>query len=111
MTYKGYTATMEVDEDAGLIFGTVKGLRDIITFQGKTVAEGRKDFKGAIDFYLKLCADRGEEPDRPYSGKFNIRIDPALHRELAGLAESRATSLNALVEEAIADAVGNGSRP
>ena len=49
MTYKGYFAKMEVDEDEGVIYGRVIGLsRDGITFSGKTVEESIEDFHGAV---------------------------------------------------------------
>ena len=45
MEYKGYVGVAEVDDEAGFIFGRVLGLRDVITFQGETVAEVRRAFQ------------------------------------------------------------------
>jgi predicted HicB family RNase H-like nuclease len=98
MQYKGYTGRVEIDEDAGLIFGQVIGLRDVITFQGGTVEEARKAFEESVDEYVQFCKDKGHSPEKPFSGKFLVRIKPSLHRELVNLAEARNQSLNALVE-------------
>jgi predicted HicB family RNase H-like nuclease len=98
MKYKGYTAVAELDTDAGVIFGRVIGLRDVITFQGTTVEEAVKAFHDSIDVYLEFCANRGEEAEKPYSGQFVLRIDPALHRAIALAAEAEGTSLNTLIE-------------
>ena len=109
MRYKSYSAIIEVDDEAGIIFGRVLGLRDVITFQGETVAEARKSFEDSVDFYLEMCAERGENPEKPFSGKFILRVSPELHRSLAVEAEARETSLNALAETAIERFLGVSS--
>ena len=106
MRYRGYVGVMEVDPEAELIHGRVIGLRDVITFQGDTVAEARQAFQDSIDDYLEWCASEGRPPDKPFSGKLLIRIDPATHRSLAQLAEARSTSINNLAAEALANLAG-----
>lgn len=103
MGYKGYTGVAEVDEEAGVIVGRVLGLRDVITFQGETVAQVRKAFEDSVDDYLEFCAERGESPERPYSGKFIVRVKPELHRALATSAEASGLSLNTLVETVLSE--------
>lgn len=80
MKYKGYTAVIEVDEESGMLHGRVIGLRDGIHFQGETVAKAKKSFEESVDDYLNFCASRSEAPEKPFSGKFMVRIPPALHR-------------------------------
>jgi predicted HicB family RNase H-like nuclease len=59
MKYKGYVGISEVDEDSGLIFGEVVGLRDVVTYQGRTADEARKSFTESIDLYLRdMCRRR-----------------------------------------------------
>jgi len=105
MNYKGYTAAIEVDDEAGVLFGRVIGTRDVITFQGMTVEEARREFHASVDDYLAFCAERGEEPERPYSGRFVVRTRPELHRALSQAAEARRQSLNSLVEQLLTRAV------
>jgi predicted HicB family RNase H-like nuclease len=102
MKYKGYNGVVEFDEDAGILFGRVIGLRDVITFEGESVAEVIQAFHDSVDTYLEFCAERGESPEKPYSGTFVLRLDPNLHRELANAARARATSLNAFIEGILA---------
>jgi hypothetical protein len=45
MKYKGYTESVTFDEDAEIFHGEVEGQRDVVTFQGATVAEIKKAFK------------------------------------------------------------------
>jgi predicted HicB family RNase H-like nuclease len=99
MKYKGYTGIVEFDEESGSLFGRVVGLRDLITFQGDSVTEVIQAFHDSVDVYLELCADRGESPEKPYSGQFVLRIDPNLHRAMSHVAEERGLSLNSLIEE------------
>src|SRR4051794_27354731 len=99
MIYKGYTGALEIDEDTGELFGMVLGTRDLITFVGKTVEEARKSLEDSVDVYLEHCAATGKEPDRPFSGKFNVRITPEIHRGLAEMAHARKQSLNDIVVE------------
>jgi len=70
MRFKGYTGVVELDEESGILFGRVIGLRDVITFQGTSVAEVIQAFHDSVDDYLEFCATRGESPEKPYSGQF-----------------------------------------
>jgi predicted HicB family RNase H-like nuclease len=99
--YKGYIGVMAVDPDANLIHGDVVGLRDVITFQGRTVAEARQAFEDSVDDYLNWCAELGRQPEKPFNGKIMLRVAPAIHRSLSLLAESRSTSINSLAVEAL----------
>jgi predicted HicB family RNase H-like nuclease len=99
--YKGYLGSFEVDVEAGVIFGRVAGLRDVVTFQGETVAEAIQAFHDSVDDYLDFCAERGESPEKPFSGRFLFRMAPELHRRLAAEAEARGESINTLIERAV----------
>lgn len=95
MTYKGYSGTVRFDDEAEIFHGEVLGLRDVVTFQGTTVEEVKKGFEESVDDYLEFCKERGEEPDKPFSGKFLVRIEPRLHRQLYELSADEGESLNA----------------
>jgi len=99
LEYKGYNALVRFDADAGILHGEVLHLRDVVTFQGKTVDEVVQAFHDSVDDYLDFCAERGEEPDKPYSGRFVLRMDPETHRKLATKAADAGTSLNSYVTE------------
>lgn len=103
--YKGYIAKMEFDDEADVFHGEVINLRDVITFQGRTVDELRNAFKDSIEDYLDFCAERKEEPEKPFSGKFSIRISPELHRQISLKAKKEKKSLNIWVKEKLETAV------
>lgn len=83
LQYKGYTASVEVDLEANILYGRVLNLRDVIDFQAERVADLQREFEASVDEYLAWCAEDGRAPDKPFSGKFLVRLDPALHREAA----------------------------
>jgi predicted HicB family RNase H-like nuclease len=106
MKYKGYTGIAEIDEESGVLFGRVIGLRDVITYQGESVAELTEAFHDSVDDYLDFCATRGESPEKPFSGQFVLRLTPELHRALSHAAELENVSLNSLVESILRTAIG-----
>ena len=62
MNHKGYTGQVEFDPEAGVFHGEVLGTRDVITFQGTSVAEIERAVRDSVDDYLEFCAERGGEP-------------------------------------------------
>ena len=104
MTYKDYTAEVEFDEEAGIFHGEVLNTRDVITFQGTSVKDLERAFKDSVEDYLAFCAGRGEQPDRPFSGKFVLRLSPEVHRRVFIASRRAKMSLNAWVAQAIARA-------
>jgi predicted HicB family RNase H-like nuclease len=105
MEYKGYLGTVEYDAEAKLFHGDIINTRDVITFQGTTVKEIEAAFKESIEDYLAWCKEEGAEPEKPYSGKFNLRLSPELHREIAIRAKKLKISINSFVEKAISDEI------
>jgi predicted HicB family RNase H-like nuclease len=99
MEYKGYVGRVEYDDEAGIFHGEIINTRDVITFQGATVEELRQAFRDSIADYLAFCAERGEEPEKPFSGQFVTRVSPDLHRRINLAASLSGKSLNAWVTE------------
>lgn len=99
LEYRGYFGTVEADD--GVFVGRVAGLRDVITFDGTTFAEVERSFRDSIDDYLAFCAERGEPPDRSYSGKIPLRVSPEAHRRAAMLAHAAGISLNQWIAQRI----------
>jgi predicted HicB family RNase H-like nuclease len=99
--YRGYIGKIDYDDEAGIFHGDVINTRDVITFQGKSVKELKHALRDSVEDYLEYCKERGEEPDRPFSGKFVVRIPPEVHREAFLKAKSAGKSLNAWVKEVI----------
>ncbi len=105
LNYKGYTGHVEFDDEAGIFHGEVIDLRDVVTFQGKSVDELELAFKESIDDYLDFCSERGEEPDKPFSGKLMLRLPPELHRKVYTSSRHEGKSLNQWIAERLERAI------
>jgi len=105
MEYKGHYAKIEYSSEDNIFFGSIIGIDDSITFEGKSVTELETAFQEAVDDYLEMCHKIGKEPQKFYKGSFNVRIDPEIHRQASFLAKSKKISLNKFVEKAICDSL------
>ena len=82
MGYKNYLARIEFDENADIFHGEITNIRDVVTFQGKSVDELRHALEDSVEDYLEFCAERGEEPDKPFTGRFMVSLTPEQHRKI-----------------------------
>ena len=101
MTLDGYTARITYDSELDQFRGEIVGLNGGADFYGKTPTELRREFRKSLKVYLEVCQEKGINPHRQFSGKFNLRISPELHQRLATLADASGESLNTLVEKAL----------
>lgn len=65
LAYRGYTATVEYDEDDKLWHGTLDGIKDLVNFHAFEIENIEKEFRNAVDDYLDFCKEVGKEPERP----------------------------------------------
>lgn len=101
MTLDGCSAKIEYDPELDLFRGEILGLTGGADFYGKNPKELRAQFKRSLQVFLEVCQEKGIEPRRSYSGKFNLRIPPELHEKLAIAAQAEGKSINALAQEAL----------
>lgn len=99
LEYKGYTGSAEFDDEAALFHGEVLDTRDVITFQGTSVKELEQAFRESVEDYLEFCRERGEDPDKPFSGRLMLRLPSALHRRIYVQAKREGKSLNQWITE------------
>ena len=103
MNYKGYIGKVEYDDENHIFSGCVINVRSVITFQGTSVDELEDEFRASVDDYLAWCAEDGISPEKPYSGRFNVRLSPELHQQAATGAKLMGVSLNRFVERSVVD--------
>jgi predicted HicB family RNase H-like nuclease len=106
MTYKGYAARIDYDDDDGIFVGHIAGIRDRIGFHADTVDDLRAAFHEAVDDYIETCAKTGKEPQKAYSGKMMFRVSPEVHRKAVLAAELEGKSLNQWAEDVLSRAAG-----
>lgn len=100
-TYKGYNGAVEVDPHAGILFGRVLDLDAVLTFEAENVRDAEQAFHDTVDDYLDWCAERGKQPEKPFSGKLILRLSPDIHRAAVVAAASEHKSLNTWLAEVV----------
>jgi predicted HicB family RNase H-like nuclease len=105
MNYKSYSARIEYSDEDACFVGHIAGIHDVVGFHGESVAELRTAFEEAVDDYLAACKRLKRAPQRSYSGKVLLRIDPIIHAKAAMQAEAEGKSLNAWAQEVLQQAV------
>lgn len=102
--YKGYTGTIEFDEDDVVFHGRVIGVRDIITYEATTAEELLVAFRDSVDDFLEDYAERGQEPEKPFSGNLSLRMSSDLHKSVFDAAGAKAKSVNQWITDALSEA-------
>lgn len=105
MTYKGYFGSVHYNDEDKVFYGKLEFIRALVSYEGIDVASLRKAFEEAVDDYLDLCEESGKEPEKPFKGTFNIRLDPSLHQRLVTHALDEGKTLNTFIKEALEKAV------
>ncbi len=105
MTVAGYHAKIEYVAERDVFHGEILGLNGGADFYGKNPKELRAEFKRSLKVFLEVCAEKGIEPERHFSGKINLRIPSELHEMLAIAAMAQGKSINTLAQEALQDRV------
>ncbi len=101
LEYKGYHTKIEYSAEEMLLRGKIDGIDDLVNFESDSAEKIVEEFHLAVDDYLEFCKEVGKEPDKEYSGTFNVRIKPELHRKLSLLASKNGDTLNATVAKVI----------
>ena len=104
MTYKGYTGFTEKDDEAGIWFGRVIGIRDVITFKAETMEQARKEFEISVDDYLEFCQELNREPEPPFSGEVAFNTTPENYHNILFAAAKAGKSIDAWVDEVLSAA-------
>lgn len=101
MTYKGYSARIDYDDDDGVFTGRIAGIRDRVGFHAETVEGLRTAFREAVEDYIETCASIGKEPQKAFSGQVMFRVSPEVHRKAVIAAELAGKSLNQWAEDVL----------
>jgi predicted HicB family RNase H-like nuclease len=84
LKYKNFIATVQFSEEDEAFIGHIEGIDSVVSFEGQSIAELRQAFEDAVESYLDFCKRKGiYEPQKSYTGVFNVRLHPDLHRRVA----------------------------
>jgi predicted HicB family RNase H-like nuclease len=101
MEYKGYIGSASFSGEDEVFHGKLQGIRDLVSFEGTDVVSLKQSFREAVDDYLASCKRRGNAPEQPFKGSFNVRVGRDLHKRAAVYASEHKKKLNAVVSEAL----------
>ena len=102
MKYKGYWAEISYSDEDECFCGKIEGLKnDLISFEGETVKELKKDFKNAINNYLETCKELNKEPEKQCKGSLNVRLGVELHNKAKMKSIEQNISINELIKNAV----------
>ncbi len=107
-SHKGYFGSAEVSHEDHCLVGQLLYIDDLVMYEGATYEEIERAFQQSVDDYLQFCSEVGKQPQKTYSGSFNVRIGAALHLKAARAALRTGISLNDYVRQAIAQSVEDG---
>ena len=83
MEYKGYVGSAESSAEDEVFQGKLVGIRDLVTYEGTTVAELKTSFHHAVEDYIRTCQENGRKPDVPFKGTFNVHVGRSLDKRAA----------------------------
>lgn len=101
MTVEGHRAKIDYDPELDMFRGEILGLSGGADFYGKTLDKLRSEYKKSLEVFLEVCKEKGVDPYKKYSGKFNLRIPPKLHAEIASKASGEGKSVNQWITETL----------
>jgi predicted HicB family RNase H-like nuclease len=104
MTIDGEKALVSFDPELGMFRGEFIGLSGGADFYATSVEGLKEEGETSLAVYLRVCREKGIEPRRQFSGKFNLRVSPSIHAAAVQAAAANDMSLNEWIGEAIAEA-------
>ncbi|MFA6052910.1 MAG: type II toxin-antitoxin system HicB family antitoxin [Methylobacter sp.] len=105
LQYKGFLGSIEMDLDEFFMFGELLFINDLVTYEAKSLEELQREFEISVDDYLETCKELKREPQKPYSGTFNVRIGGELHRQVAIHSLLSGASINDFVKTAVQEKI------
>lgn len=101
MNINGYKAIIAFDPETELFRGEFIGLNGGADFYADNVAQLKQEGELSLKVFLEMCEEKGIEPFKQYSGKFNIRLSPKLHKAAVIAATAKNLSLNEWISQTL----------
>ena len=105
MEHNGYFGSVHYNDDDKFFYGKLEFIRTLVSYEGADVVSLRAAFEEAVDDYLEFCKETGKQPEKPFKGSFNLRLDPELHKRLVSNAMSEGKTLDDFIKELLQRAV------
>ena len=96
--YRGYVGSVEYSKDDECFFGRVLGISGLISYEGESVQELKKDFQDAVDAHIAFNERLAEEGEKD---AFVVHLAPTLRQSALRIAESRGLTVDSLIAESL----------
>jgi predicted HicB family RNase H-like nuclease len=100
----GERAVVTFDPEIQMLRGEFVGLNGGADFYAESVHELVEEGRKSLSVFLEMCKEKGIEPNRKFSGRFNVRLDPHDHAAAVIAAAAAGKSLNEWIAGAIKEA-------
>ncbi len=105
MEIQNYKAIIQYDSTLDMFRGEFVGLNGGADFYASNIKDLHKEGEKSLKVFIEMCCEEDINPRKEYSGKFNLRVSPKLHAEVATKAAAEGKSLNKCVADMLAEAV------
>lgn len=101
LIHKGFIGSVHFSTDDEVFFGTIEGVPDVVTFEGKSVSELKQAFRQSVENYVALCKKHNKPALKSLKGSFNVRIKSELHQKAFTYAITNGITLNQFIQNTI----------
>jgi predicted HicB family RNase H-like nuclease len=101
MEYKNYMGSVEYSDEDNILYGSITGIKDSVSYHGRSIDEIKAAFADAVDHYLDMCEAEGLQPDIPFNGTLGVSLSPNVYKQLVSFSASKNQTVNRSVEDAI----------
>jgi predicted HicB family RNase H-like nuclease len=101
LKYKDFVGIVDYSAEDEVFHGKIEGIDGLVTFEAENSKDLKKAFEEAVDDYVIFCNEKGINPYKSFTGTFNVRVKPELHKKAYQRALLRGVSLNQVVSEAL----------
>jgi predicted HicB family RNase H-like nuclease len=105
MEIQGYKATIKYDPVIDQFRGEFITLNGGADFYASNIEDLHQEGQISLKVFLEMCREEGVNPQKQYSGKFNLRVTSKLHAEVAAKAAAEGKSLNQCVTDMLEEIV------
>lgn len=105
MKYKSFQGSVNYSLEDRCLYGRIEFIEPVLTYEGSTIDELEQAFREAVDDYIADCEAEGIAPEKAFSGTFNVRPGPELHRKVAIKARENNQNLNQFIVQTLERAV------
>ncbi len=105
MKFGKYSAVISYDPDIAMFRGEFVGLNGGADFYASSIEDLRKEGETSLKVFLDFAKEKNIAPEKAYSGRLVLRLNPELHRKYKLLASAKHISLNQLLNDALEKAL------